>query len=544
MRAGVPLIVPRSQRRRGARRTPALSGCELHGDRALHRAARRFATSRACAPCASRRIRPPAVPAAPGSTSCSPAKRAVVRGEAGAGAARSSRGRSRATSCRRSARSTMRAGAARSARSREETRKMLDLPELSVSATAVRVPGAHRALAKRSSFETERATSVAELAAAFEARAGHRLSPRRYRDAARRRGNRRRARGAAALRSPPANAAHFALWCVGDQLRKGAATNARADPRAAAGERIRARMNATARVAVLKFGGTSVATRERREVAYRRVRDARDAGFATVAVVSAMGRAPGPYATDTLLALLGGRAGSRQRRPAAGRRRADRGGDLCRRAQRRRRCGGRAVRRAGRHRDRRRVTATPTILRVEPHAIAEVLERGVVPVVAGFQGATGDGVVTTLGRGGTDLSAIAIGHALEAAARRHLHRRERRDDGRSAAHRAGAHDRARVARRDDRAGRTRREGDASQGRRLRGPHRHAATRSRACRPTSGRMVDEGVDHHRPVTGVTSSGRVTWVRVIRGDIESPSRRMQTELEMFRRARPTRRSRSIR
>jgi aspartate kinase len=50
---------------------------------------------------------------------------------------------------------------------------------------------------------------------------------------------------------------------------------------------------------------------------------------------------------------------------------------------------------------------------------------------------------------------------------------------------------------------------------------------------AGTIVDERVDHHRPVTGVTSSGRLTWVRVIRGDIESPSRRMQTELEMFRR-----------
>ena len=49
----------------------------------------------------------------------------------------------------------------------------------------------------------------------------------------------------------------------------------------------------------------------------------------------------------------------------------------------------------------------------------------------------------------------------------------------------------------------------------------------------GTIVDEDVDHHRPVTGVTSSGRVTWVRIIRGDIESPERRMQTELEMFRR-----------
>ncbi len=55
-----------------------------------------------------------------------------------------------------------------------------------------------------------------------------------------------------------------------------------------------------------------------------------------------------------------------------------------------------------------------TILRVEPRAIAELLDRNVVPVVAGFQGASEGGALTTLGRGGTDLSAIAIGSALGA----------------------------------------------------------------------------------------------------------------------------------
>src|SRR5579871_166026 len=64
------------------------------------------------------------------------------------------------------------------------------------------------------------------------------------------------------------------------------------------------------RAAVLKFGGTSVATPEEREVARRRVLDAREAGFSTVAVVSAMGRFPAPYATDSLLELIGGRAGT------------------------------------------------------------------------------------------------------------------------------------------------------------------------------------------------------------------------------------------
>ncbi len=40
-------------------------------------------------------------------------------------------------------------------------------------------------------------------------------------------------------------------------------------------------------------------------------------------------------------------------------------------------------------------------------------------------------------------------------------------------------------------------------------------------------------HDAPVTGVAVSDRLTWVRVIRGDIESPKRRMEVELEMFAR-----------
>ncbi len=54
------------------------------------------------------------------------------------------------------------------------------------------------------------------------------------------------------------------------------------------------------------------------------------------------------------------------------------------------------------------------ILRIEPAAVQQVLARGAVPVVAGFQGATEDGAITTLGRGGSDLSAIALGAALGA----------------------------------------------------------------------------------------------------------------------------------
>lgn len=46
--------------------------------------------------------------------------------------------------------------------------------------------------------------------------------------------------------------------------------------------------------------------------------------------------------------------------------------------------------------------------------IKEQLDKGNVVVVAGFQGATDDGDVTTLGRGGSDLSAVALAAALKA----------------------------------------------------------------------------------------------------------------------------------
>jgi aspartate kinase len=51
---------------------------------------------------------------------------------------------------------------------------------------------------------------------------------------------------------------------------------------------------------------------------------------------------------------------------------------------------------------------------IDPHAMNEVLKEGKIIVVAGFQGVSADGDVTTLGRGGSDLSAVAIAGALKA----------------------------------------------------------------------------------------------------------------------------------
>ena len=43
-----------------------------------------------------------------------------------------------------------------------------------------------------------------------------------------------------------------------------------------------------------------------------------------------------------------------------------------------------------------------------------LLQKGVIPVVTGFIGATAEGVLTTLGRGGSDYSATILGAALDA----------------------------------------------------------------------------------------------------------------------------------
>jgi aspartate kinase len=56
------------------------------------------------------------------------------------------------------------------------------------------------------------------------------------------------------------------------------------------------------------------------------------------------------------------------------------------------------------------------ILDIRPHRILKALEEGKVVLVAGFQGVSTDQDVTTLGRGGSDTTAVALAAALGAEA--------------------------------------------------------------------------------------------------------------------------------
>jgi aspartate kinase len=54
------------------------------------------------------------------------------------------------------------------------------------------------------------------------------------------------------------------------------------------------------------------------------------------------------------------------------------------------------------------------IANITPREIHKLLDTGTVVIVAGFQGQTSEGQITTLGRGGSDLTAIALAAALKA----------------------------------------------------------------------------------------------------------------------------------
>ena len=54
------------------------------------------------------------------------------------------------------------------------------------------------------------------------------------------------------------------------------------------------------------------------------------------------------------------------------------------------------------------------ILDIRPKRILENLSQGKVVIVAGFQGVSSKGEITTLGRGGSDTSAVALGVAIGA----------------------------------------------------------------------------------------------------------------------------------
>lgn len=170
------------------------------------------------------------------------------------------------------------------------------------------------------------------------------------------------------------------------------------------------------KIIVQKFGGTSLNSAASRRKAIGHILRAREDGYHVVVIVSAMGRRGDPYATDTLLDWIKANGNSLTPREQ----------DLLLS------CGEiisaatlssmlqaaqipsvfLTGREAGIITDSTHGSAQ--IVAVDPARILEELSANKVVIVCGFQGGTLQGEITTLGRGGSDTTAAALGVALKA----------------------------------------------------------------------------------------------------------------------------------
>jgi aspartate kinase len=163
---------------------------------------------------------------------------------------------------------------------------------------------------------------------------------------------------------------------------------------------------------VQKFGGTSVGDVERIRNVARRVVDTHRAGNRVVVCVSAMAGE-----TNALVALadqLGGQAASPREYDVLVSTGEQKTIALLAMAVQQLGVDARSFTGAqmGMRTDSAHTRAR--ILDVDTSALRRVLDRGAVAVIAGFQGTDEDGNITTLGRGGSDTSAVAVACALGA----------------------------------------------------------------------------------------------------------------------------------
>ena len=169
---------------------------------------------------------------------------------------------------------------------------------------------------------------------------------------------------------------------------------------------------------IQKFGGTSVQTKENRTHVIKQIKQGLKDASKLVVVVSAIGRSPDPYATDTLLKMVD----YKEKSP-----------DNLRELDMLMSCGETiASVILSNELQQNGIKATALtgaqaglitndsfteakIKKVKPDRIKHELSSHDVVVVAGFQGRTEEGDITTIGRGGSDTTAVAFGASLKAS---------------------------------------------------------------------------------------------------------------------------------
>ncbi|MCR1898095.1 aspartate kinase [Irregularibacter muris] len=169
------------------------------------------------------------------------------------------------------------------------------------------------------------------------------------------------------------------------------------------------------RIIIQKFGGTSIGTKHLREQIVKKVINAKQQNTSPIVVVSAMGRKGDPYSTDTLIQLLDSQKSVSSRdldlmmscgeiisSVIVAANLSHNGCDAIPLT------GGQAGIITNNQFGKAKITE------VDTNNLLDILKKDIVPVVAGFQGITKEGYITTLGRGGSDITASILGKALQA----------------------------------------------------------------------------------------------------------------------------------
>ncbi|MCX5785362.1 MAG: aspartate kinase [Elusimicrobia bacterium] len=165
------------------------------------------------------------------------------------------------------------------------------------------------------------------------------------------------------------------------------------------------------KIKIMKFGGTSLSDPEKIRLAAGRAAAEKKRGFSVVLVLSAPGQV-----TDELLEL------ARRLNPDPHARELDallstgESLSVTLAAMALEAAGHRAVSLSGAQAGilTNSAFSNASVLALNPKRIIAELKKGKIAVVAGFQGVNRSGDITTLGRGGSDLTAVALAAALKA----------------------------------------------------------------------------------------------------------------------------------
>lgn len=162
---------------------------------------------------------------------------------------------------------------------------------------------------------------------------------------------------------------------------------------------------------IQKYGGSSVASPEHIKNVAQRIKKYQDEGNQMVVVVSAMGGT-----TDTLLELANQLTDNPSTREldmllATGEQQS-----VALMAMALHAVGCKAVSLTGAQAgiETDGVHSKARIRNITPDKVEEYLDAGNIVIVAGFQGTTSGDIITTLGRGGSDLTAVALAAVLDA----------------------------------------------------------------------------------------------------------------------------------